>query len=178
LINCNLDSKGIVHFSSECYMGFRTNDRNQIELLGHSLADLVESDAKCRFVVELVSKLQLNKLYQKYSNVGTDANDPSAMLATWFLAYSEGNSSTRTLEERCIRDTHFIYTSCNLKPDHATLSRFRKKNLDLISDYFVQIIQLAQKSGISDFKHITIDGTKIQASSSPKKDRCLHAAMR
>jgi hypothetical protein len=64
-----------------------------------------------------------------------------------------------------------MYTSCNLQPDHTTLSRFRKNNLDLISDIFVQIIRLAQEKEISEFKHITIDGTKIQAASSPKRSK-------
>ena len=152
-------------------MGFRSFDRNQIDLLGYSLDDLVGSDAKCRFVVQLVSMLDLEKLYNKYSKVGADAFDPSAILSTWFLAYSEKITSTRVLENSCKRDTHFMYASCNLRPDHTTLSRFRKDNLALISEYFVQLIQLAQARGISAFKHITIDGTKIQASSSLRKSK-------
>jgi len=152
-------------------MGFRTSDRNQTTLLGFSLDDMVDSNAKCRFIVNIVSKLDLTRLYSRYSEVGTNANDPSAMLATWFLGYCESITETRKLEDRCKRDTHFMYTSCNLQPDHTTLSRFRKNNLDLIPDYFIQIIHLAQKTGISDFKHITIDGTKIQAASSPLKSK-------
>jgi transposase len=156
-------------------MGFRTFDRSQIHLLGYSLDDMVESDAKCRFVVQLISMLQLDKLYQSYSDVGADANDPSAMLCAWFLAYSEGITSSRNLEKHCKRDTHFMYASSNLRPDHTTLNRFRKRHLTLISEYFVQIIQLAQEKRISDFKHITIDGTKIQASSSPRKSKDTEA---
>jgi len=152
-------------------MNFRTLDRNQTHLLGFSLDDLVEPEAKCRFIVHIVYQLDLDKLYSKYSNVGTNANDPSAMLATWFLGYCEGITESRKLEERCKRDTHFMYTSCNLQPDHTTLSRYRKNHLELISDYFVQIIRLAQSNGVSDFKHITIDGTKIQAASSPRKSK-------
>ena len=156
-------------------MSFRTFDRSQMHLLGYSLDDMVETNAKCRFIVQLVSMLQLDKLYNKYSDVGTDANDPSAMLATWFLGYSDGITSSRVMENRCKRDTHFMYTSCNLKPDHTTLSRFRKNHLELISEYFIQILQLAQEKGLSDFKHITIDGTKIQASSSPRKSKDTEA---
>lgn len=152
-------------------MGFRTCDRSQIDFLGYSLDDFVEPDAKCRFVVQLVSMLQLDKLYKSYSDVGADANDPSSMLCAWFLAYSEGISSSRELEKHCKRDTHFMYASSHLRPDHTTLNRFRKKHLTLISEYFVQIIRMAQEKGISDFKHITLDGTKIQASASPRKSK-------
>ena len=52
--------------------------------------------------------------------------------------------------------------------DHTTLSRFRKTHLDLLSDYFIQIILIAQEENISEFNHITIDGTKIQASSNAR----------
>jgi transposase len=159
-------------------MGFRTLDRDQINLLGFSLDELVEPDAKCRFIVRLVSQLDLNALYRKYSDVGAEANDPSAMLATWFLSYCEGMTESRRLEERCKRDTHFMYTSCNLQPDHTTLSRFRKNHLELISEYFVEIIRLAQSKGVSDFKHITVDGTKIQAASSPRKSKDTEALER
>ena len=72
---------------------------------------------------------------------------------------------------RCKRDTHYMYTSGLLEPDHTTLSRFRQNNLELLCDYFVQIIQLAQQKGLSDFQSISIDGTKIQASASPRKSK-------
>ena len=56
-------------------------------------------------------------------------------------------------------------------PDHSTLSRFRKNNLDLMQEYFVEILLLAKQKGVSDFKSIAIDGTKVQASASAKKSK-------
>jgi transposase len=147
-------------------MGFISKDRNQIDCLGYSLSDFVPPHAKCRYVVKLISELDLSSLYQRYSSQGNDAFEPSIMLAVWFLAYSELVTSTRKLEELCKRDLHFIYTSANLKPDHTSFSRFRKNNLDLIPPYFVQILHLAKQKGLSDFKVITLDGTRIQASCS------------
>jgi transposase len=93
------------------------------------------------------------------------------MLATWFFAYSEGEVSTRQLESKCKFDTRYMYTSGMLMPDHSTLSRFRKNNLDLMQEYFVKILLLAKQKGLSDFKSIAIDGTKIQASASAKKSK-------
>ena len=61
-----------------------------------------------------------------------------------------------------------MYVSGNLVPDHTSLSRFRKNHFDLLADYFVQIIKIATRNGISDFKQIAIDGSKIQAASSAK----------
>jgi hypothetical protein len=90
------------------------------------------------------------------------------MLTLWFYAYSQGETSSRKLEELCHYDTRYIYLSCNLRPDHTTLSRFRKAHLDLISEYFIQIVLIAEQEGITDLTHIVIDGTKIKAASSAK----------
>ena len=92
-------------------MPFITADRDQMGVLGYSLSDLVEKDAKCRFVLTLLERLDLRPLYARYSRRGAEAFDPAMMLACWFYAYSEGVSSSRRLEERCRRDTHFIYLS-------------------------------------------------------------------
>ena len=131
-------------------MGFITTDRNQMNLLGFSLDDLVPKDAKCRFVVDIVSQLDLEELYNRYSNQGNDAFEPSVMLSTWFYAYSETVTATRKLEEKCQRDLHYMYVSGNLRPDHTSLSRFRKNHLDLLADYFMQIIKIAIDGSIEN----------------------------
>ena len=152
-------------------MGFITASREQLTLFGYSLDDFVDESAKCRFIVKTVGKLDLHELYADYSSQGGDAFDPSILLATWFLAYSEGQTSTRKLEEQCSRDMHYIYTSANLKPDHTSLSRFRQRHLDRLPGYFVQIVRMAMDEGVSDFRLIGIDGSKLQAGCSPRQSR-------
>lgn len=91
------------------------------------------------------------------------------MLATWFFAYSVGVRSSRKLEEKCCRDMHFIFVSGNLRPDHTSLSRFRQRHLCLLPDLFVQIVRIAKEKGLSQFKTICIDGTRIKANASRDK---------
>jgi transposase len=143
-------------------MGFIPYDRNQFDMLGYSLDDFVPQDAKCRYIVELVARLDLDPLREYYSTQGADSFDPALMLAIWFFSYSEGESSTRRIKEKCYRDMHYIYVSANLRPDHTSLSRFRKTHLDLMSDYFVQLVHIAQAEGISDFSEISTDGSRPQ----------------
>jgi transposase len=119
--------------------------------------------------VSLVKELNLKKLYIRYSSQGNPAFEPSIMLSTWFLAYCERETRTRKLEELCKRDLHFIYISANLQPDHSSLSRFRKANIDLMTEYFSQLVLLIKKKNLAEFKDIAIDGTKIQAASSKDK---------
>jgi transposase len=147
-------------------MKFFTANRSQQNLLGYSVEDFAKSDAKSHFIVKTVSKLNLGDLYGRYSSQGAEAYPPDMMVSLLFYAYSESNTNTRKIENLCHYDTRYIYISCNLRPDHTTLSRFRQNNLDLLEDYFIQIILMAEEEGILDLKHISIDGTKMQASSS------------
>jgi transposase len=152
-------------------MGFITASREQLTLFGYSLDDFVDLSARCRFIAKVVATLDLNELYGDYSSQGGDAFDPGILLATWFLAYSEGETSTRRLERLCGRDMHYIYTSANLKPDHCSLSRFRQRHLGRLPGYFMQIIRIAAEQGVSDFRLIGIDGSKLQAGCSPRQSR-------
>jgi len=62
-----------------------SKDRNPLDLLGFSLDNLVPKDAKCRFVVDILSYLDLIKLYQRSSSQGNDAYDPMFLLSTCFM---------------------------------------------------------------------------------------------
>jgi len=150
-------------------MSFISSNRAQNDLLGYRIDDFAKSDKKSRFVIDLVTRLNLKKLFARYSDQGGDSYLPNMMLALWFYAYSNGITSTRDLEELCKFDTRYMYISGNQQPDHTTLSRFRKAHLDLLSAYFLQIILIAREEGISAFNHITIDGTKIKASHSGRQ---------
>jgi transposase len=149
-------------------MGFIKADRTQRDLFGYRISDFAKTDAKSQFIINLISRLDLTRLFARYSEQGGDSYAPDMMLGLWFYAYSQGESSSRKLEEFCQYDTRYLYLSCNLKPDHTTLSRFRKAHLDLLSDYFVQLLLIAEQEGITDLKHISIDGTKLKAAASSK----------
>lgn len=145
-------------------MGFITTDRSEIGSID-ILATLPEKD-KSRFVMEIVSQLDLSPLYDSYSSQGGDAYDPAILLATWFYAYSEGETSSRKVEDYCRYDIRFIYISANLQPDHCALSRFRRRHAELMPEYFVQIVAYIVERGEElgcDFKEINIDGGNILA---------------
>jgi transposase len=150
-------------------MGFITADRDQIGILGYSLRDFIEEDSKTLFIKKIIDELDLQELYSKYSTQGGEAYDPKIMLSIIFLSYSEGITSSRKIERACKKDMDFIYISGNLRPDHCSISRFRQLHLELVEKYFIRIVLIAKKMGISDFKRLSIDESKIQASSSKRK---------
>ena len=154
-------------------MGFITADRSELGSL--NILASIPSDDKCRFVVDVVSRLDLSVLYARYSNQGGDSYDCAIMLSIWFYAYSLGITSSRKIEELCRVDIRFIYLSANLEPDHCALNRFRQRNIDLMTEFFVQIVHHFKEAGISEFEEVNIDGTKLSASASKKRSKTSDA---
>ena len=152
-------------------MGFISADRGQLDMLGYSIDDLVEEDCPGRQIVEIVEQLDLGELYADYSEQGGDALDPTILLALWFLAYFEGVTSSRSVEDLCRRDLHYIYVSANLRPDHCGLSRFRKRHIQRLPRLFVQLVRLAQERGLAGFERLSVDGSKLEAAASSRNNR-------
>jgi len=71
-------------------MGFIKADRSQLNILGYSVSDFASRDKKIRFIVDIVSRLELSSLYARYSDQGGDSYAPDMMLTLWFYAYSQG----------------------------------------------------------------------------------------
>lgn len=152
-------------------MDFRSNDRNQQVFFGYSLSDFVAADSFPAFVVQFISKLNIDPIIESYSKDGSKAYDPRIMLSIWFLAYSYGIKSTRRLEYECKKNLEFIYISANLKPDHTTLHRFRRLVNSMMPDFFAVIVKnIVQQTNIK-FDTIAVDGTKMRSRSSWRKSR-------
>jgi len=56
-------------------------------------------------------------------------------------------------------------------PDHATIARFRQANWDSMRSLFTEALRLCREAGLVTAGLIAIDGTKIAASASPKRNR-------
>jgi transposase len=152
-------------------MGFIRAEREQMDMLGYSLEEFVEQKSECRWLVGVLRQLDLKEFYGAYSEQGGDAYDPEVMLAIWLMAYREGHTSTRKIEQLCRRDLHYIYLSGNLKPDHCALSRFRRRHREHFHGVLVDLVRLARDRGVADFRRISVDGSKIQAGASKRQSR-------
>ena len=54
----------------------------------------------------------------------------------------------------------------NQQPEHRRISEFRRRNLEALSELFVQILRLCQAAGMISLGHVELDGTKVQANAS------------
>jgi transposase len=84
-------------------------------------------------------------------------------------AYCVGIVSSHKIERACYEDPAFRVLTGNQQPDHCRISEFRRRNLDALSDLFLQILRLCQKAGMVSLGHVALDGTKVQANASKHK---------
>ena len=84
-------------------------------------------------------------------------------------AYCVGIVSSRKIERACYEDLAFRVLTGNQQPDHSRISEFRRRNLDALSELFVQILRLCQAAGMVSLGHVALDGTKVQANASKHK---------
>jgi len=133
------------------------------------LEECLPSDHLARFVVDIVSQLDLKPLYARYGNRGGQPYAPEILLGLIFYAYATGVFSSRKIEQGTKETAAFRYLAGNLSPDHDTLAAFRKNFLPELRGLFVQILLLAQETGLLKLGNISLDGTKIAADASKSK---------
>jgi transposase len=148
---------------------FRDIGRNQDNLIPPSLLELIPDDDLVFTVIDIVDQVDLTKLYSRYHRLGQHAYHPKMMLALLFYAYTQGIFSSRKIADRARDSIRFLYLTGYQYPDFHTIARFRKNHLDLIHDYFAQIVRLCIHRGLAPLDGIAIDGTKIKANASAER---------
>ena len=148
---------------------FRPCTLDQPYLMPPSLQDWLPAGHLARFIGQVVEELDLSALYAKYQRRdgrGKAAYHPVLLLRLLFYGYATGKRSSRQLERATYEDVPLRYLAADQHPDHDTIASFRKENLDLIADLFVQVLKLCKKAGLIQLGHVAIDGTKVHANAS------------
>ena len=134
-----------------------------------SLGDAIPANHLARFVVDIVAQLDLSTLYVRYAVRGGEAIAPEVLLALLFYGYCTGKFSSRKIEKAAHEDLGFRFVAGGLQPDHDTNANFRKTFLPELQGLFVQILLLAQLSGVLKVGNLSLDGSKIHADASKSK---------
>lgn len=145
---------------------FKTIDRDTPYLFPPSVQEWLPEKHLARFVVEVVSKLELRELEDSYTKRGSEGYHPAMMLALLFYGYATGVFSSRKLEQATYDSVAFRYLAGNTHPDHDTIAHFRKRFLGQLEEQFVEILLLAQAMGFLQLGRVTLDGTKVKANAS------------
>jgi transposase len=131
-----------------------------------SLREVLPPEHLARFTVEVISQLDLNRIYARYAPQGGEAIAPEILLGLLFYGYATGTFSSRRIEKATHESIPFRFIGGGLHPDHDTIANFRKTFLAEIQELFVQILLLAQASGVLKLGNISLDGSKIHADAS------------
>jgi transposase len=145
---------------------------DQTLLFSASLHDWLPEGHLARFIVDVVSALDLGAIstsYQDKDGRGQAAYAPEMMVRLLLYGYARGVYSSRKIQTRTFEDIAFRYLSGDQHPDHATIAEFRKRHLEALSGLFMQALRLCSEAGLVKLGHVSIDGTKIKANSSKHK---------
>ena len=150
---------------------FISFDRHTPYLLSPSLQDWLPEDHLARFVVDVVSQLDLKPIKRVYAGRGSQAYHPEMLIALLFYGYATGIYSSRKIEQATYDSVAFRFITANTHPGHDTIATFRKRFLDKLHPLFVQILMLAREMGFLKLGKVSLDGTKVKANAS--KHRAL-----
>lgn len=145
---------------------FKDTDRHSLFLMPPSLDDWVPENHVARYVLDIVSRLDLSPIRNSYAGRGSDAYPPGMMTALLFYAYATGVFSSRTIEQATHDSVAVRYSAANTHPDHDTIASFRRRFLKELKALFTQILLIAHEMGVMKLGSVSLDGTKIKANAS------------
>jgi transposase len=130
------------------------------------LGDCLPPDHLARFVVDVITELDLSPIYARYGSRGGQPYAPELLLGLLFYGYATGVFSSRKIERATYESAPFRFIAGNLHPDHDTLASFRKTFLPNLKALFVEILLLARMVGVLQLGTLSLDGSKIHADAS------------
>lgn len=160
-------------------MAYIYGDRNSRTLFPSSVEEYVSESDPVRVYDAFVDNLDIKGLgiiISAAPQVGAPNYDPIAMLKLLVYGYSYGIRSSRKLERACYHNISFIWLLGGLKPDHKTISEFRRNNRKVLKKVLNQCVRLCMRLGLIDGNVLFVDGSKIRANASLdnswSKERC------
>lgn len=141
-------------------------DRDQLRMLS-SMDDLVPQDHAVRIMDMIVESILTSNKARFEKAIVTEAGRPRyhsmIFLKLFLYGYFNGISSSRKLEVETYRNNEVIWLLGGLKPDHWTISNYRKDNSDEIKFVTKKFREFLKKLGYISLKKVAIDGSKVKA---------------
>ena len=126
------------------------------------LGDVLPANHLARFVVSIIGQLDLQSIYAGYGEQGGAPYAPELLLGLLVYGYATGVFSTRKLERSTYESIPFIYIAGGKHPDHDTINTFRSQHLEELKELFVQVLLIAQATGVLKLGSISIDDEVVE----------------
>ena len=150
-------------------MGYVVGEsREQVMML--ALDDMVAEDSMVRIIDRFIEVCDIKGLgfILESNQIGRPSYDPGAMAKLYVYGYENGTRSSRKLERETYRNIEVMWLMHGLKPDHKTISEFRRKNIRPLQKLFREFVKLCKSWNLIGGELIAVDGTKIKASNNKK----------
>ena len=146
--------------------------RQQITLFPVSLDDAVDAENEVRLIEVFVENLKLDEFGFKIGFVenGRPAYHPADLLKLYIYGYLNRIRSSRQLEKESKRNIEVMWLLKCLKPDHNTISNFRRDNPKAIKKVFRETIKIAKYFNLIGGKLLAGDSTKLRAQNGKKNN--------
>jgi transposase len=148
------------------------HNRTQINLFPVSLDQSIDPDNEVRMIDLFVDSLSIKDygFRTDFTENGRPAYHPSDLLKLFIYGYLNKVRYSRDLEKECKRNIEVMWLLKCLKPDHNTISNFRRDNPKAIKKVFRATVQIAKHFDLIGGKLIAGDSTKLRAQNSKKNN--------
>lgn len=150
-------------------MAYITSNKNQNYLLPPKITDLFSKGHICYLIEQIADSINYSEFDKKYAGAGHPAYHPRIIIKLLLMANIDGVRSSRRIAKNSQENVVYIYLAEKTSPDFRTISDFRKANLNLIKDVFLQLNKFALEHGLIDLSHLMIDGTTLKANANNDK---------
>lgn len=146
-------------------MAYKYGNRQQITLLPESIEDYVSNDDPVRVYDAFIDAIDNSALGIDIdeNKVGNSSYHPISMLKVLVYSYSYGWRSSRKIERALHHNLSFIWLSGGLKPDHKTISNFRRDHKDVLKNLLKQCARMCLKLNLIEGNILFADGSKVRA---------------
>ena len=127
---------------------FRPYEPDQLLLMPPALSDWVPEKHLARFVGDLVDGLDLSAIEDTYDEErGYPPYNPRMMVKVLLYAYATGTYSSRRIEAKLEDSVAFRFLAASNQPDFRTISDFRKRHGEALSELFGVPVNLSRHDG-------------------------------
>ena len=154
---------------------FLCPQRDQPMLMPVDMREWLPEDDLVFIVLDAVATLDLGEFRRRYraDGHGRAASGPEMMVALLLYGYCQGERSSRVTGKRCLRDVAYRVITGGLRPDHATIARFRARHETALGGLFSQVLRLLAAEGMVSLGLLSLDGTKLAGNAAQKANRTL-----
>jgi transposase len=139
-------------------------------LLPCDLREWIPADDMVHFVIEAVEGMNLTQLKVNHRGSGSAQYPPGMMMTLLIYSYANGIFGSRRLERASYRDVAVRYLTADTHPDHDTIAKFRRENLEAVNECFVKVLDLATEMKVLKVGTVSTDGTLMRAGASKHRN--------